>query len=359
VSDQFPLFKSQLLPAPEKYPGGSRERVSKAGDAVRNNSASADDFAVIERWRAAHRHVLNSFQALLRNRTRGQKIVVAQRHKRKSTIFGKLTRIPGMRLHRMDDVAGCRLIFPDIESLYNFREALHKANFRHELHNEEDKYDYIKAPKPDGYRGIHDVYKYDAKSHHGAAYKGLQIELQYRTVFQHAWATCVEVLGFVTKSNPKFKTGDPRYETIMAYASEMIARIHEDRFGPLPQKTAGQLLSEFSELDNSLNFLGMLRTLETSNPNVRGNRSNIILIFSDSEPLDIRTYKDASEAIYSLFELEMENQGNQKDIVLVRGSRTDIRNAFRNYFTDATDFVAYIDQAIEGLKSIQAEQAQA
>lgn len=337
----------------EEFPGGSRTRVSQAGDAIRQGTATPDDYAVIERWRAAHRHVLNSFQSLLRNRTRGEPIIVAQRHKRRNTIFGKLRRIPGMQLHRMDDVAGCRLIFQDLGSLYAFREALHAARFKHELRNEPDKYDYIKRPKADGYRGIHDVYKYDVNSHHGAAYKGLQIELQYRTVFQHAWATCVEVLGFVTKSNPKFKTGDKRYEIIMMYASEMISRIYEGSLGPLPDKSATELVDEFEDLDQSLNFLGMLRTLESTNPSGHGNRNNIILIFDENEPLDIRTFKDATEALIALFTLETENSDNQKDIVLVRGSRSDIRNAFRNYFQDATDFVKYMDRALEGLRALR------
>jgi putative GTP pyrophosphokinase len=86
----------------------------------------------------------------------------------------------------MDDVAGCRLIFPDIPALYAFREALHKARFQHERKNGIDKYDYIKNPKETGYRGIHDIYEYDVRSDTGQASKGLLLELQYRTRVQHA-----------------------------------------------------------------------------------------------------------------------------------------------------------------------------
>ena len=103
--------------AAPNFPGGSKERVSKAGDAVRHGHATEEDLDVINTWRAAHRAVLNTFQAILRNRTRGLKIAVAQRHKRRSTIFDKLNRLPGMRLARMDDVAGCRLIFDTVDTL--------------------------------------------------------------------------------------------------------------------------------------------------------------------------------------------------------------------------------------------------
>ncbi len=69
-----------------------------------------------------------------------------------------------MQLTRMDDVAGCRLIFPNAEELYAFRHNLHGAHFNHQLKNQPDKYDYIKRPKDTGYRGIHDVYAYDVNS---------------------------------------------------------------------------------------------------------------------------------------------------------------------------------------------------
>ena len=47
----------------------------------------------------------------------------------------------------MDDIAGCRLIFDDIQSLHEFRESLHKAKFKHKRRNETDKYDYIKIQR--------------------------------------------------------------------------------------------------------------------------------------------------------------------------------------------------------------------
>ncbi len=246
----------------------------------------------------------------------------------------------------MDDVAGCRLIFPTIAELYQFREQFQKARFKHELRNDPNKYDYIKSPKGDGYRGIHDVYKYDVNSNRGASYKGLQIELQYRTIYQHAWATCVEIVGLVTGSNPKFKSGDRRYEDILACASEMIARVFEGRYGPLEHLANEELVALFTAHDHELNFMDMLRELEKSNIGMKGNRNNIILIFSEGSPLEVRTYKDAAEAIVDLFELEDDNKDNRKDIVLVRGNRQDVRNAFRNYFTDATDFIGYMEYAL-------------
>ena len=107
------------------FPGGSKSRVTRAGEAIRQGSPTNDDLLVIEEWRAAHRRVLNTFQAILRSRTRGRTVHVAQRHKRKLTIFDKLNRFTGMQLARMDDVAGCRLIFNSIKEMQDFRSELH------------------------------------------------------------------------------------------------------------------------------------------------------------------------------------------------------------------------------------------
>ena len=89
----------------------------------------------------------------MRSRVKDINATVAQRHKRRNTIFDKLNRYPKMNLARMDDVAGCRIIFRTIDDLYNFREKFHKARFHHKRMNHDDKYDYIKHPKKTGYRG--------------------------------------------------------------------------------------------------------------------------------------------------------------------------------------------------------------
>jgi ppGpp synthetase/RelA/SpoT-type nucleotidyltranferase len=338
------------------FPGGSKERVNRAGDAVRNGTATPDDLAVIDAWRAAHRSVLNTFQSILRNRTRHTEVVVAQRHKRKTTIFGKLTRYPKMQLSRMDDVAGCRLIFPSIDALTAFRAKMHAAKFAHTLKNEPDKYDYMAHPKDTGYRGIHDVYSYDVNSVHGRHHKGLLIELQYRTFYQHAWATAVEVVGFITESQPKFQQGDRRYEYALSLASEIIARSFEDGVSCHAELSDQELVDKFLEVDEELGLMRMLRALNSSKSEVSGKR-NVILIFGeegDGDPedrsptLETRSYRDATEALRALFVLEVENP--HLDVVLVRASSSeDVRNAFRNYFSDATEFIRLIDDGCEKL----------
>lgn len=323
------------------YPGGSKSRVSRAGDAVRSDTVTLEDLAVIEAWRAAHRAVLNTFQAVLRGRLRGKNVIVAQRHKRKNTIFDKLMRLPGMQLARMDDVAGCRLIFKNMKELRRFRADFHKARFNHKMRNASDKYDYIAQPKNTGYRGIHDVYEYDVNSESGKGLKGLYIEIQYRTLVQHAWATAVEVVGFITESQPKFEKGDERYHRAMAYASEILARAHEGLNGAFPELSDRDVLEEFLKLDKELALMQTLRGLHQAKSDI-SDKKNSILIFSPEGELTIKSYRDATDALRELFELEKRMPDN--DIVLVRAdSSEEVRTAFRNYFNDAREFVKLMD----------------
>lgn len=332
-------------PIEKKFPGGSKKQVNRAGDAVRSGLAQATDYSVIEEWRAAHRSVLNTFQAILRNRTRKSKIIVAQRHKRRSTIFDKLTRFPEIQLARMDDVAGCRLIFPNIDSLHKFRAKFHGARFHHERKNHPDKYNYINKSKPSGYRGIHDVYSYDVNSEAGKHLKGLLVEIQYRTTVQHAWATTVEVIGLITESQPKFDKGDNRYIEAMALASEILARAHENNKGPFPEKSNSEVVSKFKNLDEELNLLATLRGLNIANTEATENR-NSILIFHEDGLLEIRTFRNTPDALSSLFQLEKELPGT--DIVLVKADTSaDVRFAFKNYFSDAQDFIKLVENGCE------------
>lgn len=330
-----------------EYPGGSKSRVNRAGDAVRAGTATPDDIFVIEQWRAAHRAVINTFQAILRTRLRKTNVTVAQRHKRRNTIFNKLQRIPGMQLSRMDDVAGCRIIFNNVKQLHTFRRRFHRARFLHKLRNSVDKYDYIVNPKNTGYRGIHDVYEYDVNSIAGKPLKGLYIEIQYRTLVQHAWATAVEVVGLITESQPKFEQGDARYTEAMAYASEILARAHEGLKGPFADLSDREVVTRFLALDEDLSLMSTLRGLNRTMTGASDNKNWLLIIPPDGK-LEIKSYRDAPDALRALFQYEKEMPDS--DIVLVRADTSaEVKTAFRNYFRDARDFVKLMDSGCEKL----------
>lgn len=327
----------------------SKGQINRAGNEARAGNPSNEAMDIINNWRASHAYILNTFQATLRNRTHATDITVAQRLKRLRTIVSKLNRQSRMDLARMDDVAGCRLIFPNRRRLAAFRKEFHRARFGHKLKNDVYKYDYIARPKTDGYRGIHDVYEYNVKSPGGKPYNGLLLELQYRTIYQHAWATSVEIIGMITENQPKFHTGDERHVEFFRLASEIIARAYEQSNSCYPDMRDRELVRRFRRLDNEINVLRALRGLVTSTETM-GSRKNVILSFSREGTLDLFSYVKGADALRKYFQLEKLQDGS--DIVLVKGDTgADIRLAYKNYFSDPNDFVRYVERGIERLSS--------
>ena len=107
------------------------------------------------------------------------------------------------------------------------------------------------------------------------------------------------------------------------------------------------LVSSFLTAENEIGLLQMLRGLNAADRAVSTNR-NSILIFSEGQPLEVKTYRDAPEALRALFQLE--KQMPDRDIVLVRADTSDeVRLAFRNYFSDAKDFIRLVEDGCSKL----------
>jgi len=133
----------------------------------------------------------------------------------------------------------------------------------------------------------------------------------------------------------------------MALASETLARSYEDEKGPYPEKTDVDVVEEFLSIDAELNLLNTLRGLNAASTEVSENR-NSILIFHESGELEVFTYSSATEALAALFELEKEHPGI--DIVLVKADTSEeVRFAFKNYFSDARDFIRLVEDGCQKL----------
>ena len=286
-------------------PWGTKGRLNRAGAKIRaGEELSGEEALAFEEWRAAHSYVLNTFKPLLWSRVRNKKIVVAQRLKRRSTIIDKLSREPGMELARMDDIAGCRLIFENVKSLDKFRVDFHGGTFNHNLrHEDAEKYNYITKPKESGYRGIHEIYVYDVNSAEGRKFNGLYIEMQFRTLPQHAWATAVEVVSRITENQPKFNRGDHRHREFFKLSSEIIARSAEQHTSCYSELTNEELCANFEKLDNEINVIRFLRNIPIIEQTSRF-KNNIVLQTLKKGELLVHKYSSLEEATEGYFKLE-------------------------------------------------------
>ena len=331
----------------------SRKQVSKAGARIATKRGTLEDSLVLENWRASHAWVINTFQVNLRRRSRGTDIVVGTRLKRRPTIINKLQRFPQMQLGRMHDIAGCRVIFPDVPSLVAFRQNVHRGRFAHTRRSiEEERWNYIEHPKVDGYRGIHDVYEYESRSIAGSAWKGLLIEIQYRTLLQHSWATAVEVAGLLTHNNPKFGQGAREFIEFFAVSSEILARRFEGMTSCFPDDFDDDLIKRFYKLEEDTRILQLFRRVNSKVVNIDFKMNNV-LVFpfvkeneENATDLEIIPLSSVIIAIDTYNRLEKAYEG-QADVVLVRADTFEnMRITFRNYFADTTEFVTHLDDAL-------------
>ncbi len=340
-------------------PPNSKSAVKRAGKAISNFSATTEDFALVDQWRAAHGYVINTFQAWIKNhiKRKGYEVEFAQRLKRRNTVVDKLRRRKdsGQLLIEdvasMHDFAGCRMIFNNIKELHDFRTYMHSPavikNVKHVLRYPPDKYNYIEQPKSTGYRGIHDVYRHlprgSERGEEKKPWDNLLVEIQYRTRAQHAWATAVEISDLVDSERTKFEMNQSKRGKFFSIASEIIARNHEGITRAFLESSTSELQEELKLLEKELGILQKLSALKTFEDETQLQRHNVLNITrnNDAISLEVIPFIKASDAIEKATELE--KSGSSLNAVYVRADNPNqLRSAYRNYFNDPIDFVDLI-----------------
>ncbi|MFE1574391.1 RelA/SpoT domain-containing protein [Comamonas odontotermitis] len=326
-------------------PGGSSKvEIRRAGDAIAAGSATRRDEEIVQEWRDCHAYVLNTFQGTLRRWIRARPYVLVQRLKRLNTVRDKLATGRAVNVSSMHDLAGCRIIFPSVQELLHFREEFHTGTRSAHEYASAGKFDYLAEPKSTGYRGMHDVFKYQVAAAPGNAWNGLRVEIQYRTLAQHAWATAVEISDLIDNARVKFDRGvnDAR-EHLFALASEYIARNSEGMRGPLPDLTDEQIEEELLHLENELGVLGRLKALVARQAEVPKSR-NLVLRFSGDQ-LQVLGFNSPKKAMIARNQVELEEP--DADVVYIRAEKpNEIVSAFRNYFRDAKGFLDLLPPAL-------------
>ena len=288
------------------FPENSKSAVNRAGSRLAHSEATQADLLMIENWRAAHNYILNTFQANLRQRAKKAHMrTPVQRIKRLETIKNKLIRFPDMQFSRMHDIVGCRVIFEKESDLNTFRASFNESRFAHKRRlkvledgSKVDAYNYIKEPKPSGYRGIHDVFEYRAKqagrgrASGGEKWNGLHIEIQYRTTVQHAWATAVEICDNFTDNHGKFSNAPLEYLRYFVLASEMLARKFEPDSPRQMEISNTDVIDEFQHLEDSHGMLATLRGIQPSQQDFAFDKHTLLIFDEDREETEVRTFSD-------------------------------------------------------------------
>lgn len=170
----------------------------------------------VAEYRAMHSYPMTKVtlgvRSMVKTATGDDTLRPGQRFKRMDRILVKLIRFPHMRLSQIEDIGGCRVVFRNLEQLYDAADHLMNRWDGHARIT-----DYIDQPKPDGYRGIHIVEKRDRR----------MIEVQLRTAGQHEWAQAMEEYSPITGFNLKDGQAPADLRQYFRMAAYRIA-CHED-----------------------------------------------------------------------------------------------------------------------------------
>lgn len=347
---------------PAKYPLAcqfSKSRIRKAGEAIKNHKESVKDMTVVMAWRSSHLYPMQVFANTLRIKSAkyqidGKQPVVAQRLKRLPTIINKLSRHPNMALERMQDVGGVRVILPSLKELKAILKEYDGIRFNHILDHEKD---YIVSPKSDGYRGYHKVYSFRGRGN-AKQYNGLKVEIQFRTMLQHEWATAVEVAGTLLGKN--FKNGESGgiWSNFFSLMSDIFFLIESNFIKGDEQKKLSliqkikklkTIVSKHKLIDQMMGFsVGVYSHDESVRTGqVPADCKYIVLsLDTESKTVKVTRFKDSESA--SGFYAELEKNKATNDSVLIYLDELDnLKKAYPNYFLDVEEFCKKVSILME------------
>jgi hypothetical protein len=356
----------------------SKTQINKAGDmligadtAYQESAAFEQSVSILSFWRSVHEAPLEravNFARLRANKV-DSKAVLAKRLKRTHSIIRKLKRANSMKLSRMQDIGGCRVIVATSKKVQKVVRAL-----------KQDKafkvVDYLKNPKDDGYRSVHLIGTFPDHN------KQLRnIEIQVRSVAQHSWATSVEIVDLFTSQSLKTNSGKPEWREFFILASKQIdlieeiplynqlsrsqlayeiyRRIAHDRVEQA-RKVIVENLIKLETIQRRLSILkkfeGYAFSLKAADEHMAEEPSAgyaLLLIDMKQRHVDLNVFsKDQFEVVSnSYLHAEMNSLKKPEQVVALVSSDAvgGIREAYPNFFADSTQFVKYIGASVDAI----------
>lgn len=183
----------------------SKTQIDRLGDRLRGDTITEQDLINLDEYRRsfgeAYEKVIRTIGEQLQIETTGRAA------KSTASIVEKLRR-ESIRLTQMQDIAGCRIIVPDLRDQDLAVASLQKVSPQTTIVDRREKPSY-------GYRAVHII----------AKISGNLVEIQVRTTMQHLWAELSEKLSDVIAPEIKYGGGPDIPRKVLAGISESIATI--------------------------------------------------------------------------------------------------------------------------------------
>ncbi|MFF8816140.1 RelA/SpoT domain-containing protein [Streptomyces pactum] len=330
-------------------PENSNKRVQRASRMIGKGTGTPEEIReardVLSNYRLAHAFPLNAVTVTVRQRALAvnPNAVVAERRKRLPTILDKLKRHPTMSVTTMQDLGGCRVVFGTVAEVDELVRVL--VDLPRSKNRVKKVYDYLRGdpgPRDSGYRGVHLVYEYGASK---KEYHGLRIELQVRTLLQHAWATAVETMDLFSGSELKYGKGDADVLRFFVLVGSLMA--YEEGTTPVPgaEGTREELAAELAHLEANVGVLERLRGYAAIvGEHAKTDRRNTLTLelWRTEGRLTVTVHETLAAAEDRITELEALDDENL-DAVLINIARiSQLRDAYPNYFADTGRFTEFV-----------------
>ena len=324
-------------------------QISKAGEIITTSSdilAVAGAITKVNEWREHHLPVIELLMTEIQNCFCLHSITTvfsSYRLKRMTSIQYKLDLNPDMRLGGMNDIAGGRFVFSDVDSLRQaFSILCDEIPPQFEIVS---KYDYVDVkPKSSGYRSIHLVYRYHSLN--SEDWDKMKVEIQLRTKLQHSWAMAVETAGLVTNTAMKSGQGSDEWQEFFKIISCLFCmKEHTLVLQDYCKDTKGNLIKKLQKLNDKNKFFDQLLALKLSVKEVEKHsfRGYIYLLYIDFNTKHLRVVsfdksnQDQANVMYNNLETKINDRDNAVVLVSV-SSVKELKEAYPSYFLDMDDF---------------------
>lgn len=309
----------------------SKTLIRKIGHNIKNNIVSEEELNTFNEYRNTYIEVMEELLTSIKDKL-PKPLFIARRLKRLESIKIKLQRFPQMKLDRMQDIGGARAVFNNLnevkEYIKNIR-VIENSTFKIIKEN-----DYISNPKDDGYRSYHIVFECLSDK-----LKGYKVELQIRDLKEHYWATAVEILSVISKSNNlKVGKGEEYYKRFFYLSSKILHNEYDKNE-----------VDELKELDKKYKILDTLKGFSLGFNSIDlkiQDLINIIFMNYNTKKVYVDSFnKENIEKASSLYK-DLEKEDNINAVLVDARDIKTLNEAYPNYFGDSKKFINYIERMI-------------
>lgn len=338
---------------PGNYP---KNKVDSAGEilskkiTLKDSKKQREFIDVFHNWRSSHAYPMHIIMMSLKKLAKEieENALCVQRLKRVSSTIYKLRRFT-MTLSQMQDLAGCRVVMPNVNLARKLSEEYISRKKRHKRIKKREK-NYINSPKDDGYRSIHLVYEYYSTNEGKAIFNEKMVEIQIRSKLQHLWATAVETVDLFETDKIKFGGGNKKWKRFFTLISSAFAMIENCPPVPNTPTNKRELYSEIVKLEKELKVSEHMVGWAHSLNYLKSKDGKYFILILDIRKKQIsaisfrKNEKNFSKFLGKYSKLEEEHSNEEDyDVVLIGADNiNEVSKAYPNYFADTNEFLKHL-----------------